>query len=147
MKDRHWAVSRAAAVTVWTICPVDSMPSPQRPALGVLRPGRGVAAFALPCCDSLTTFIGMAEKRTLRYQGSPMFVSALAKMLREEGVVVCYEPPEEQRGVAQDFAVGVAASATTYLLCEGLRPIGRAVAHGFQSAVTGTPYRAVSASP
>jgi hypothetical protein len=51
---------------------------------------------------------------TITYEGPPVAVSALAQMLREEGVDVGYKPPQERRGggIAEEVVVG--------LLCNGL---------------------------
>ncbi len=43
---------------------------------------------------------------TITYRGPAPFVSALAQMLREEGVNVTYAPPVEERGIG-DAAVEV----------------------------------------
>jgi hypothetical protein len=53
--------------------------------------------------------------RAIRYYGSPARVGMLAQMLREEGVQVEYEPPQEERGLGADIAAGV----IVYILTKG----------------------------
>jgi hypothetical protein len=51
---------------------------------------------------------GMADEVTeLVYKGPPAFVGLLAQMLREEGLSVSFEPPDETRDL--DGVVGLAA--------------------------------------
>jgi hypothetical protein len=50
---------------------------------------------------------------SIRYEGGPARVGALAQELREAGVEVEYEPPTEERGagqIAQDVVIGIAAN-------------------------------------
>ncbi len=44
----------------------------------------------------------MTDTRTIRFEGSPPFVSALAQMLRVEGIDVTYDAPQEQRSLSGD---------------------------------------------
>jgi hypothetical protein len=57
----------------------------------------------------------MTNMRTVVYRGGPRGVGMLAQMLREEGVEARYDPPVEQRGMAESVAAGV----TVYYLCQG----------------------------
>jgi hypothetical protein len=60
----------------------------------------------------------MAENVTVEYRGPAPFVSALAQMLRQEGVEVTYEPPQEERGTAADLLAGV-GGVVVNIACAG----------------------------
>jgi hypothetical protein len=57
----------------------------------------------------------MEESRTITYRGGPVGLQQLVRMLREEGVRVEWEPPEERRdlaSMAQDYVVELLAMGT-----------------------------------
>lgn len=56
----------------------------------------------------------MAEKWTVQYRGPAPLASALAQMLREEGVAVAYEAPYEERGAQQ-----IVETVVLSLVCSG----------------------------
>jgi hypothetical protein len=68
--------------------------------------------------------ITQTETTTLTYEGPPAQVSALAQFLREEGLTVDYEAPEEGRDLTTltgDIVVGVVVSGTSAALLAGIR--------------------------
>ncbi len=56
----------------------------------------------------------MEQTRTLRYTGSPTFAGLFAQTLRDEGVVVEYEPPFERRDAAS-----MVEAVTVFFICRG----------------------------
>jgi hypothetical protein len=71
---------------------------------------------------------------TVKYTGGPMGVSALAQMLRAEGVTVTYEAPQEKRSAEQ-----VVEAVVVYVACKGAdAAIAAALAKFRQSRFGGT---------
>ncbi|WP_109509300.1 hypothetical protein [Nocardioides speluncae] len=64
----------------------------------------------------------MSDQTTVVYRGPAPFASALAQMLREEGVEVNYAPPIEERGggIVEAVVVSLACSATYDLIKAGV---------------------------
>lgn len=56
----------------------------------------------------------MSSPTTVVYQGPAPFASALAQMLREEGIEVRYEHPREERGARE-----IAEAVIVNLACTG----------------------------
>ncbi|HVV29503.1 MAG TPA: hypothetical protein VHC41_01355 [Mycobacteriales bacterium] len=54
------------------------------------------------------------ESRTLTYRGPAAFVGALAQVLREDGLEVTYQPPEEYRSAGEVEQQAVVALVVMY---------------------------------
>lgn len=61
----------------------------------------------------------MGEKGVvrLRYVGIAPFASLVGQLLREEGIEVSWEPPEERRGLS-DMAADAVVGVTVHYLCK-----------------------------
>jgi hypothetical protein len=53
------------------------------------------------------------ETHKVIYEGSPAMVGLFAQLLREQGVEAEYEPPIEERGIAETIEAGVIVYMTT----------------------------------
>jgi hypothetical protein len=119
--------------------PAAVLRGPERPQVNICQPSDASATTAAKidttsaataidrCYDEPTSprrTLRLVPEYRIRYEGSPARVGALAQELRDEGVVVSYTPPTEQRGggeIVEAVVVSIVANGAYDAIKAGIR--------------------------